>query len=410
MAKQTQKKRSRNLILIAIGAFIILGLFYAFWPRALAVDMGEARRQPMTVTIDEQARTRVHDPFVIAAPTNGRLLRVEVEPGDRVSGNETVVARMLANAPEALDIRTTEQARAAIEAAQAALELARTDLEKALADQDLATTEEERARTLRSSGAVSQAALDNSVREKRAADAAVKTAVAAISVREAELAGTRARLIEFEDGNTQGEPVKTGDVIPLTAPVSGLILRVIQQSQTPISAGTPILEIGDTLSDLEIIAELLSTDAVQVSVGDRVIIGNWGGGDSLNGIVDKVEPRGFTKFSALGVEEQRVNVIVRFTDPHEAWQGLGDGYRLEVQIVVWEDDNALTIPSSALVRTGDGWSAFVVNDETARLVPVTVDRNNGQLAHILDGIEPGQRIVLYPGPDLSDGQKVVQRD
>ena len=413
MTMAQSKPRSRNYILGGAGLAVLLLLAWAFWPRPTPVDLGTAATGEMVVTIDEEARTRVRDAYVVSAPIAGRLLRIDAEAGDQVVGGETVIARMVAAPPSAIDVRTREQARAGVSAAEAALRVARADLNSALADQDLAGSTLSRNRILLSSGAVAQAAVDQAERQKRAADASVDTAKAAISMREAELANARARLIEFNETpggveTANGQPVNA-NAIPLEAPISGRILRVIQESETTVSPGQAILEIGDVSNDLEVLAELLSTDAVQVSAGDRVIIDNWGGPDPLNGVVERVEPWGFTKFSALGVEEQRVNTIIRFTDPLEERASLGHGYRVEVRIVTWEDAEALTVPSSALFRSGGGWAVFAVDGKRARLTPVEVARNNGELAAITGGLEAGATVILYPGPGISDGTRITRR-
>ena len=234
-------------------------------------------------------------------------------------------------------------------------------------------------------------------------------------MRQAEVAQSRARLIDFSDVSeivaAEGDAeISGGPTIPLTAPISGRILRVIQESETTVVAGQPILEIGDVSNDLEIIAELLSTDAVQVTEGDEVIVENWGGAEALTGTVERVEPWGFTKFSALGVEEQRVNTIIRFKDPLGDRASLGHGYRVEVRIVVWHKDNALTVPSSALFRNDGAWALFVVDGGRARLKAVKVIQNNGVSAAIEEGLDEGQSVILYPGPGIEDGKWVRQRD
>lgn len=405
--------RTRPIILASAAAGLALLLAWAFWPRPVAVDLGRVERSAMTVTIDDEARTRVRDAYVVSAPIAGRLLRVEVEAGDEVRGGETVIARMRAAPPSALDVRTREQARAGVTAAEAALRVARADHNSALASQDFADTELTRARTLRRSGAVSQSALDQAERQKRAADATVDMANAAIAMREADLALARARLIEFTTslptGQADGGNHTAANAIPLEAPISGRILRIVQESETTLGAGQPILEIGDISNDLEVIVELLSSDAVQVEAGDRVIIDNWGGDQPLNGIVERVEPWGFTKFSALGVEEQRVNAIIRFTDPLPARSSLGHGYRVEVRIVVWEDSDALTVPSAALFRENGSWGVFRVEDGRIKLIQVDISRNNGQLATIESGLPEGSSVVLYPGSSLKDGTRITPR-
>ena len=408
------KKNSRTHIMIAIGIVLLLGLTYAFWPQPLRVDIGEATLAPMVMTIDEEAKTRVHDAYIVSAPIAGRLLRVDVEAGEKVVSGETVIANLLPAPPAALDARSREQAEASVEAAMAALRLARSQLNAALADQDLAEAQFNRYQEL-APLAATQERVDQATREVRAANAAVDTAKSAISVREAELARARAQLISFSETPPLGQ-MPEGDIdadyldaIPLTAPISGQILRIIQKSEMTLQAGTPILEIGDVSNDLEIVAELLSIDAVQVNAGQRVIIDNWGGAHTLEGVVQRVEPWGFTKFSALGVEEQRVNAIIQFTNPLGERDGLGHGFRVETRIVVWEDKNALTVPSAALFRDDGDWAVFTITNGRAKLTSVKVARNNGVSAAIESGLVAGQKLVLYPGPGINDGTRIAQR-
>ena len=408
------RMRTRYWVMGLVAALLGLALIWAFWPRATLVDMGEATRGDIAVTIDEEGRTRVRDAYIVSAPIAGRLMRVDVEPGDAVTGGESVIARLTPTPPSALDVRTREQARAAVAAAEAGLRLARADLNKALADRDLSESELTRARKLAESGAGSQARLDAATRGAKAAAAALDTARAAISMRQAELASARAQLISFSQdpaptGPAGGENGEAGGTIPLRAPISGRVLRVMQESETVLAAGAPILEIGDITNDLEILVELLSSDAVKVSAGDRVIVEGWGGEASLSGTVERVEPWGFTKYSALGVEEQRVNAIIRFDSPLSERDALGHGYRVETRIVIWQAEDALTVPSSALFREGDGWAVFRVEGERARLTPVDIGRNNGRVAQVLDGIGEGDTLVLFPGAGLEDGMRVKPR-
>ncbi|MEM9617895.1 MAG: HlyD family efflux transporter periplasmic adaptor subunit [Pseudomonadota bacterium] len=403
--------KSRTSVIAIAGAVVGLFMLYAFWPRAMPVDLGAATRAPMTVTINEEAKTRVRDAYVVSAPIAGRLLRVDVEPGDSVVAGETVIARLTPSNPSVLDVRTEEQARAAVGAAEAALALAQAEMRRAEADRDYAAADVDRTRQLFASETVSQAALDRAERAWRGADAALDTARAAVALREADLENARAMLMtpseaESKIMSTNPHPRES---IPLRAPISGRILRVIQESETVLAAGTPIMEIGDPLGDLEIVAELLSTDAVKVSPGDRVIVEKWGGEPPLEGAVEKIEPWGFTKFSALGVEEQRVNTIINFTSDQDTHQRLGHGFRVEVKIVIWEDENALTVPSSAIFRLDDGWAAFKLVNGRARLTELELGRNNGVDAQVASSLEEGDRIVLYPGNRITDGARVKQR-
>lgn len=405
-----RKKISRKFFTFGAVALIAAALAYAFRPLPLEVDMEEAARRPMTLTVDEEGRTRVRDAYTVSAPVDGRLLRVEVRPGDVVSAGKSVVARMVPSAPTPLDARDETGARAALAAAEAALKLARADRERAVADRDLAQVQLRRIRGLRSSGAASQLQLDQAEREARTTAAALHNAEAAIAVRDAERKGALSRLRRFGDKGAGTETTAT-NVIPICAPADGRVLRVMRESEGPLSAGTPLMEVGDVENGLEVVIELLSSEAVRVTSGDRVVLSGWGGDRPLNGIVEKIEPFAFTKVSALGVEEQRVNVVVRFTDLQESLGRLGHGFRVEARIVVWEDRDALTVPSSALFRSdGDGkWAVFVVEDGIARLRTIEAGRDNGIEAQVLDGLRPGEQVILYPASDLTDGARVVRR-
>ena len=404
------KKTSRRLITFVVLAGLAAALAWAFRPQPVLVDMAEVTRGPMMVTIDEEARTRVHEPYVVSTPVAGRLLRVEVEPGDTVARGTTVVAQMLPINPSALDIRTREQARAAVTAAEAALRVARADLNKAIADNDLAKSDLERAERLTTSGTLSQASLERAQSAARAAQATLDTAEAAISMREAEVDTARAQLIGFDDhGLAAALQISRETATPLFAPASGRILQVMQRSETTLPVGTPIMEIGNIEDDLEVVVELLSTDAVQVNVGDRVIIDKWGGAEPLSGEVVRVDPWGFTKYSALGVEEQRVNARIRFTDAPETRAALGHGYRVEARIVVWEKEDAVIAPASAVFRSNGAHAVFVVKDGIAELRTVELERSNGLESAFQSGLEPGETIILYPAPGLGAGTKVARR-
>jgi HlyD family secretion protein len=403
-------RRSRHVLTIAALALVAGGLLFAFWPQPSIVDMAQVRRGEMRVTIDEQGRTRVRDAYVVSTPVAGRLLRVEVDPGDEVVRGQTVVAQMLPANPAALDVRTREQARASVAAAEAALRLAHAEFSKAVADKDFADEELARNNRLAEQGIASQASLDLARSGARKAAAAMDTAEAAIAMREAELANARAHLIGFDDRRLAAAlDDSVSAEIPLTAPATGRILRIMQQSETTLAAGTQIMEIGNVEDDLEILVELLSTDAVQVRPGDRVIIANWGGDGDLEGKVERVDPFGFTKFSALGVEEQRVNTVIRFESGREKYRGLGHGFRVEVSIVIWENEDAVIVPSSSLFRIGGDWAVFVVADGYARQRKVEIGRNNGIDAQVLGGIEPEETVIVYPSSSIADGAKVARR-
>jgi HlyD family secretion protein len=374
------------------------------------VDLGAVTRGSMMVTIDEEGRTRVAEAYVVSTPVAGRLQRVQVDPGDPVVRGETVVAHMLPINPAALDVRTREQAQAVVRAAEAALRVARADLNGAIANRDLAETELTRARQLRERQIASEAAFDRAQQNFRIAEAAVETAEAAISVREADLANARAQLIGFDDQGLAAAIGNAGsDDIPLYAPADGRILRIIQQSETTLPAGAPIMEIGDIDGALEVVVDLISSDAVQVEVGDPVVIEDWGGPQALDGQVRRIDPFGITEYSALGVEEQRVPVTIALTGQADQRRALGHGYRVEARIVIWRSEDALRVPASALFRTGSDWSVFVAQNGTAALRVVRIGRNNGVVAEVLEGLSEGERVILYPSAAIADGLAVAER-
>lgn len=404
------KRKTRTILTLAVGALVIAAMVTVFWPQPVLVDLGRVTRGPMMVTIDEEGRTRVAEPYVVSTPVAGLLQRVTVKPGDAVVRHESVVAHMHPTNPAALDVRTREQAEAAVDAALAALRVAEADHNASLARAELAETDLARAESLAERQVASPAALDRARQEARIAEAAVETAEAAIAMRQAQLANARAQLIGFDDqGLAAALDADASEDIPVFAPADGRILRVIQESETTLPAGAPIMEIGDIEGDLEVVVELLSSDAVQVSVGDRVIIQDWGGPQALDGVVERIDPFAVTKVSALGVEEQRVPVTVSLTCPPEARCALGHGYRVEVRIVVWESPASLIVPSSGLFRTADSWSTFVAEDGRAVLRAVEIGRTNGTESEVLSGLAEGDEVVLYPSAAVSDGQRIARR-
>ncbi|SEQ23539.1 HlyD family secretion protein [Amphritea atlantica] len=401
-------KRSGHWVLLGSVVVVLLLLVWAFMPRPLLVDIGTVQRGAMLETIDDEGKTRVRDAYVVSTPVTGRLLRIEVEPGDRVIQDKTVIARMLPANPVALDSRSREQARAAVVSAEAAVRLAQAELNKALADTELADTELKRITELQQRGAVSNAALDNAKQMWRSASAQLDMAKASISMRQADLASARAQLITFVPGQRDNRDAQSG-VINIVAPHSGSILRVLQESETTLPAGQAILEIGDINEELEVEVELLSSDAVRVKPGYRVMIENWGGPQALEGRVEKVEPWGFTKYSALGVEEQRVKTTIRFISDKSQRASLGHGFRVEARIVVWEDADALIVPSSALIRSGSQWAVYRVESGKALLQTIEVGHNNGISAELSGGLAAGDQVVLYPPAELRDGGRVKPR-
>jgi len=398
-------KQRRMTLWGTLGALLVAGLVYAFRPQPVLVDLAEARRAPLRVTVDEEGETRVRDVFVLSAPVSGRMKRVELDAGEAVEASTTVVAEIEPSDPTLLDARSETEAQAAVRAAEAALDTARAQVEQAEAELDFARTELERQQSLSERGIASARDLDAARREFRSLRAALATARAALQERSFQLDRARARLVSPVEA---ADPEGQCECIAIRAPVSGVVLRVVRESAGVVAAGEPLVEIGDP-EELEIVVDLLSADAVKVEPGMRVIIEGWGGETPLEGRVRRVEPFGFTKVSALGIEEQRVNVIVDFADPAERWRRLGHGYRVEARIVLWEGEDVLSLPVSSFFRHGDRQAVFVVEDGVARLREVERGHQTGLRAEVAAGLEAGETVVLYPDERVDDGVRVAER-
>jgi len=395
----------RILIWASILGIIAIALALSFAPRPIMVDLVEVQPGRLIVTLDEEGETRVHDVYTLSAPVAGRVQRIDWHTGDPVTANETVLAQIEPGDPSFLDPRSEAQARAAIQAAQASRELAAAVVLDAEAQYDFARAEYARMQELITEGSVSKRDLDTAERDYKARRAGLDTARAALQVKNYELELARAQLVS--PLQTQGSPDRC-DCIPITAPVSGSILQIADRSERVVREGDTLMAIGDP-RDLEIVVDYLSMDAVRIEAGQRVIIDNWGGDVPLEGRVRLVEPFGFRKISALGIEEQRVNVIVDFTGD-AVRDRLGHGYQVETRVVLWDADRVLTVPLTALFRVGDDWAVFVADDGRARLQVVDTGRRNGVVAEIRGGLEPGERVIVHPSNRVSDGIRIESRD
>lgn len=386
-------------------AVVLASLAYAFRPVPIPVDLTTVARGPLLVTIEEEGETRVRDIFELSSPITGRARRIELEVGDLVIAEETVVAEIEPLDPVFLDLRSAARAEAEVHTAEAARTLAAAALDQAQAELDFATAELGRAHRLIRNETISQRALDNAEREFRTRKAAVATAKAALDMGAYELERARAELMTPRQAI---ERHGACDCIAITAPVSGRILRIFHKSAGVVEAGQRLAEIGDP-RDLEIVVDLLSSDAVKVEAGQEVIISEWGGAKPLAGRVARVEPSAFTKVSALGIEEQRVNVIVALTEAPERWLRLGHGFRTELRIVIWRGDQVLKLPLSALFRDGEDWAVFVAEAGRARWRGVRLGRLGGFQAEVLGGLEAGETVVLHPSDRVGDGARIAGR-
>ena len=393
--------KSWRILATLLIVSIILGA--ALWPETVDVDIAHAERGPLQVTIDEEGETRVRDRFVVSAPVAGRLQRIELEPGDAVVRGETVLARITPAQATLIDVRTQAELTAAVDAARAAVGQARAERERTSAALARVQSLLRRQQELAAAGAISRDELEATQTALRTAEEALKAADFSVNRTEYDLQMARARLQQPGPGGAPG-----GRVVEIVSPIDGVVLKRLRESESVVQAGEPLIEVGDPRR-LEVAADLLSTDAVPVPPNARVLIEQWGGGRTLEGRVRRVEPSGFTKISALGVEEQRVNVIIDFVDPGTASQSLGDSYRVEVRIVVWEAPDVLTIPVGSLFRRGNDWAVFVIDAGRARTQLVELGQRNSTEAQVTKGLEAGQPVVLHPPDTLRDGVRVTER-
>jgi HlyD family secretion protein len=382
--------------LIVVGALVAV----AIWPEIVPVDVAAVSRGPLVVTVDEEGRTRVRDRFVVSAPLSGRVLRIELEPGDSVKSRE-IVARMRAEAPPLLDARTREEAEAAVDSARAVVGRTRAELQRARTGAAQAQRELARVRELARNELATKREIDTAEADAQAAEEAVSAAEFAARTAESDVARAQARLAPSTLDSS-------GRVVDVRAPAPGVVLRRLRESESVVPAGEPLVEIGDP-AQLEIVADLLSTDAVRVQPGARAIVEQWGGSRELAAKVRRVEPAGFTKISALGVEEQRVNVILDFVDPADAWRALGDAYRVEVRIVLWEEPSVVKVPTSALFRNREKWAVYVVDAGRARMTTIEVGHQAGQEAEVLSGVSEGVTVIEHPPDTLVDGARLTAR-
>jgi len=401
----TSATRRRAILWIPAGVLLIAALAWLFRPQPVAVDLSTVERGPLQVTVSDEGEARVRDVFVVSAPVPGLMRRVELEAGDHVVANETVIARLEPSAPMFLDERATAEAGAALDAAAAARNLAEAQARRADAEREFAETELGRLRALALRQSISHNDLDAAERRAKTASASVAEATATRRMRESEYQQARARLL---NPNQARRGAKDCDCILVRSPISGSVLRVRLESEGIVAAGAPIVEIGDPLN-MEIQVDLLSEDAVRVRAGQPVIVESWGGPATLTGVVRRVEPFGFTKVSALGIEEQRVNVRIDLTEPRERWRRLGHGYRVEPRIVLWESRDVMRVPLSALFRHRDRWAVFVAERGRAALREVELGQQNDIEAQIVSGLRVGERIVLHPNERVAPGARIVAR-
>jgi HlyD family secretion protein len=385
---------------LVLVALIVLGL----WPKAIPVEVARVARGPLVVTVDEEGMTRVRNRYVVSAPVAGQLQRIDWKAGANVEANQTVLAMLEASGADFLDARSQAQAEARVRAAEAAREAASAQRERAGIAAKTYAADLERATALRGQSVLSAQEFDAVALRANTAAQDARAAEFAFKVADFELQQARALLTRGTP--TEGKTHPAVEPLVVTSPVSGKILRVFQESARVVPGGFPLMEIGDP-TDLEVRIEVLSRDGVAITPGARVMLEQWGGPEPLSARVRLVEPSAFTKISALGVEEQRVYVVADFVDPIERRAALGDSYRVEARIVIWENPDALRAPAGALFQRRGEWQAYVVRGGRAQVQPVKVGRSNGVETEILSGLEPGDRVIVYPGDKVTDGTRVT---
>ena len=396
-------KRILRRLPVALALLLIASLLaYGYWPQAVEVDLASAERGSLEVTVNDDGKTRIREKYVVSAPVSGKLLRIELHAGDAVRRGETVLARIQPGDPSLLDTRARAQAEARVRAAEAAWHQSQMSLKRAQDSSELAEHDYERALQLIQSQGISQADFEEAEHQQHIAQVDLRYAEFGLNFAEFELQLAQAALIHAEQSGD--EPQGYSPFI-ITAPTSGKVLRVFQESSAVVSPGDVLLEVGDP-ENLEMEIDVLSTDAVRIRPGAPVYVEHWGGPQMLHGVVRVVEPSAFLKVSALGVEEQRVNVIADFTDPVEQRPTLLDEFRIEARIVVAERRDVVKVPAGALFREGKQWRLYAVVDGRARLRAVEPGQSNELETEIVEGVSPGEQLIVHPSDQIREGVRV----
>lgn len=399
-------RRWKSWLLLTLSALAVLFLlWYAFMPQPVDVELARATRGPLRVTVDEDGRTRIRERYVVSSPLAGRVLRIELHPGDPVEPGKTLLATIEPNDPALLDERAQAEAEARVKAAEATRELARVEVDRTRQANDHAKSELARAEQLLASRAITREELELRAFRERSTAEEQRSALVSVQIAEFELEQARAALLRTRP-RSPGE--ESPPRLEVRCPIHGQVLRVFQESATVVTPGTRLVEVGDP-ADLEIEIDVLSSDAVKITTGAKVWLEHWGGDSPLLAEVRLVEPAAFTKISALGVEEQRVWVIANFIDPRDKRPTLGDAYRVEARIVTWERPEVLKIPAGALFRWGDEFAVFTVADGRAKRTTVRSGHSNGLETEILEGLDEGATVILYPSDRIRDGIRVSER-
>lgn len=395
----------RNLPLILAAGAVATATAYALWPRPIPVDLATVTRGSLQVTVDEDGKTRVHERYVVSAPLAGQMARIDWEVGDSVEAGKTLLTTIDPVDPSLIDDRTRSEAEARVRAAEAAGQLATARIEEAREAHESAKHEFERTKALQKSRAVTDAEYDLNEHTERRTAQALRAAEFALQVAQYELEVAKAALVRTRPHSSNEE---NHERLELRSPVSGRVLRVFQESARVVQPGLALIELGNP-AEMEVEIDVLSPDAAAIRPGAKVLLEHWGGEQPLEARVRLVEPSGFTKISALGVEEQRVNVIADFVGPPESRGQLGDAYRVEARIVVWESPDVLKIPAGCLFRYGEKWAVYIAEGSIAKLRSVDIGKNNGIEAEVLAGLQAGDSVLMHPSDKITAGTRVAPR-
>lgn len=396
------KKPARKTVMAVILLGLLALLALAFSPKPVEVETAVVSRGRFERVVEEEGRTRVRERYVVSAPLAGRLLRIQLDPGNGVKKGD-LLAVMVPSAPALLDVRTERELQERLGAAEADRLRAQTEVERARAGLEQARSDFQRISLLAKDGLVPAAQLEREALALQLRERELQSALFGEEFARHQEALARAALVRARKGFSAA-----GERLEILSPVSGQVLRIFRESEGAVAMGTSLLEIGDP-ADLEVVTDLLTTDAVEVRPEMPARMVRYGGPVPLDARVRLVEPAAFTKVSALGIEEQRVNVLIDLVSPYAQWKMLGDGFRVEAQVVVFAEENALIIPSGALFREGDRWALFVVSGGRARKEGVRVAQRSGSEAMIEGGLSAGQEVIVYPGDGVREGVKVRPR-
>ncbi|XAM00809.1 HlyD family efflux transporter periplasmic adaptor subunit [Phycisphaeraceae bacterium D3-23] len=392
-------------LIVVIALAVLAGVAFVLRPQPVPVEVAVVTVAPMRVSVDEEGKTRIRERYTVSSPLAGRLQRIRLDAGDAVEANQTRLVVIDPTDPALLDPRAMAETEARVRAAEAVVGRAEAELERARVALAFATDEHTRVQAMFESGAANAHDLEQEATRERTAAQEHRAAEFGKEIAQYELEVARSALQYAQSG----EGFEGLTQMSIYSPIDGAVLRVFQQSMAVVAAGEPLIEVGDP-RDLELVIDVLSTDAVNIHPGQHVLIEHWGGDHTLEAVVRIVEPSAFTKVSSLGIEEQRVNVIADFVTPADQRNTLGDGFRIEAGIVIWTTDQALQIHTSATFRDGGEWAVFVIQNGRATLRQIEIGRRNGETTQVISGLAEGDRVVRHPSDSITEGVRVVERD